>query len=180
MGRVNIAPGISLTSVPNSMYSTMAKVLARAGCLDRHDALFNAFLRNQTADAARNLLMTIGMSRADLDMSVRASLEYRKHCDDRTRQIKNAAAKGSIKARGILKNPKISRGGKWIGDLDEGVSILSGARTLKQVRHGKNLRTLNKAGLMFDTLAVGGTQMCFLYKQKWHREFLRAVALVNP
>ncbi len=180
IGRVNIAPGITLTTVPNSMYSTMAKAAAKLGALERHDPLFNTFLRNPTAEAAKHLVNTIGAPRAELDMFVRASVEFREHCDERTRQIKNAAAKGSAKARGILKNPKICKGGRWIGDIDEGVSILSGARTLKQVRNGKNLRILNKAGLMFDTLAVGGNQMCFLYKQKWHRAFLRAVALVNP
>ena len=83
------------------------------------------------------------------------------------------------KAARILKNPKICHSGRWIGDIDEGVSILSDARIHKQVRIGKNLRILNKAGLMFDTLAVAGTPFCFLYKQKWHRQFLQAVALAN-
>lgn len=185
MGRVNIAPGINLTTVPGSMYSAMAMAAARLGALDRHDALFNTFLRNPTAAAARHLLNAIGAPRSEFDMLVRANQEYRDHCDHRTRQMKKALATGTAKtkakAHGILKNSKICDGrGRWIGDLDEGVSILSGARTLKQVRKGKNLRILNKAGLMFDTLEVGGNQMCFLYKQKWHRAFLRAVALVNP
>ena len=185
MGRVNIAPGINLTTMPGSMYSAMAKAAASLGALDRHDALFNTFLRNQNAASAKHLLNAIGAPRAEMDMYVRANDEFRDHCDDRTRQVKKMLATGSAKAkskaRGILNNPKICDGrGRWIGDLDEGVSILSGARTLKQVRKGKNLRILNKAALMFDTLAVGGNQLCFLYKQKWHRAFLRAVALVNP
>ena len=33
---------------------------------------------------------------------------------------------------------------------------------------------------MFDTLVIEGTQRLFLYKQKWHRAFLQAVALVIP
>ena len=75
MQRVNIAPGISLTTVPGSMYSTLAKALATVGCLDRHDSLFNAFVRNSNADSARRLLDTIGTSRTELDTLVRASQE---------------------------------------------------------------------------------------------------------
>ena len=184
IGRVNIAPGITLTTLPGSMYSTMAKALASAGRLEEHDMLFNAFLRKPTADAALHLLQTIGMSREELGMFVRASEEFRAHCDDQTRRIKRILATGNTaakaKAAGILKNSKICHSGRWIGDIDEGVSILSGARTLRQVRRGKNLRILNRAKLMFDTLAVAGTPFCFLYKQKWHRQFLQAVALVNP
>ena len=185
IGRVTIAPGIALTTMPGSMYSAMAQALATAGSLDRHDAFFNAFLRKPNVAAALDLLKKIGMSRDELDLLVRANQQFREHCDDRTRQMKKALATGTAKAKakahGILKNPKICDAhGRWIGNLDEGVSILSGARTLKQVRKGKNLRILNKAKLMFDNLEIEGIQLCLLYKQKWHREFLRAVALVNP
>ena len=121
IGRVTIAPGITLTTLPNSMYSTMAKAMARAGCLERHDDFFNAFLRKPTATSALNLLRDICISRTELNMFVRASQEFLEHCDDRTRQLKNALATGSAsakaKARRVLKNPKICDGhGHWIGD----------------------------------------------------------------
>jgi hypothetical protein len=183
IGRDNIAPGINLTTLPGSMYSAMARALAIAGSLGQHDTLFNAFLRKPSKTAALTLVKKIGLSRDEMEMFVRANQAFREHCDDRTRRIKKALATGSAaakaKAAGVLKNPKICRSGCWIGDLDEGVSIWSGARTLEQVRKGRNLQSLNKAGLMFDTMSIGGTQTCFLYKQKWHRPFLQAVALAT-
>ena len=178
--RVTIAPGIALTTRPGSLYATMGKVLANLGHLEKHDELFKEFLKDPTAGAAHRLFGQIAVSRKDLEHYVRADEEYQIHCKKRTSSYALKANAGSKKFKQLLKNPKIfDAGGNWIGNLDEGISILSGARNLSGVRHGKNLKILNKAGLMFDALMIGQEQFCFLYSQKWFPAFRKAKTLTK-
>ena len=180
IGLVTIAPGITVTTIPGSMYATILKVLGSLGHLDRHDYLFTTFLRTGTLAAAHQLLQQIGVSRTEMEEYVRADEEFFEHCAKRTQEYRKLAARGNKKYQRILKNTKIcDKRGRWIGDMNEGVSILSGARTLAQVKKGKNLRILHKAHLMFDTMVVGTEQFCFLYPQKFHRAFLKATSLVH-
>lgn len=92
LGRVCIAPGITLTTQPGSLYATLLKVLAQRGMLARHNQIFKMFLEKRTAEAARNLLRRIGVPRLELDRQVRADEEYQDHCDARTLEYKNKAA----------------------------------------------------------------------------------------
>ena len=180
IAHVAIASGVSVTTMPGSMYATILKVLAALGSLDRHDHLFKTFLQHRTVAAAHQLFQKIGVARTEMEEYVRADGEFQAHCDKRTQEYKKLAARGSRKYQHILKNPKIcDKRGRWVGDLQEGINILSGGRTLLQVRKGKNLRILNKAGLMFDTMSIGEEQFCFLYHQKLHRAFLKAKALLD-
>lgn len=152
-----IAPGIALTTIFGSLYSSILKVLAALGHLARHDELFREFLKAPTAEAAHHLFGQIGVRRTDIDEYVHADEEFQMHCESRTRQYKNLAARGSRKHAAILRNPKIVSNGQWIGDIDEALSILAVGRSIRQVRHGKNQRILNRATvpLMFDTMTVG-------------------------
>lgn len=178
--RITIAPGVSVTTMRGSMYATMLKVLAALGHLDRHDHLFKTFSKAATVAAAHELFQEIAVARSEMEEYVRADEEFQAHCEKRTIDYKKLAAHGSKKHLGILKNPNIcDKRGRWIGNLQEGITTLSGARTLVQVRKGKNLRILHRAGLMFDTLPVGSQFFCVLYPQKYHRAFLKAVSLIQ-
>ena len=178
--RETIVRGISTTTRAGSLYSTTIKALARLGHLDLQDSLFEKFRRERTATSAHRLLQQISVPRDEMEAAVRADEKFQEHSKNRTVQYKTLAAKGNKKYQGILKNRKICDGkGRWHGDFDEMVFILSGARDIQQVKRGKNIQILNKAGLMFDTFMVGEEQYCVLYAQKWHRQFKRAVALVN-
>lgn len=178
IARVPIAPGISLTTYPGSLYSALCKVLARLGHLEQQDELFRNFQARLDHFAAHRLLQQIGVARPELEAGVRADEEYLAHCNKRTRMYRQHAAKRLPKYSRILRDPAICDAkGRWIGDINEALNILSGARTLKQVRRGKNLRILNRAGLMFDRMSIGNDEFAFLYKQKWHRVFKRAITL---
>lgn len=179
LGRVTIAPGIMLTTLVGSLYTTICKVLASLGHLSEHDGLFAEFMRRRTADAAKKLIAAISVSRADLEQYVRADEEFHEHCERRTLAYKNKAAVGSVRHQRILQNPSICHGGNWSGDISEAISILSGARKPAQVRRGKNVQILNQASLMFDTTMVGGVQVCVLYKRKWHHAYTKAAELVK-
>jgi hypothetical protein len=158
----------------------MLKVLAAGGDLARHEQLFQSFARQATPQTALKLLRQIGVIRADLETRVRADEDFQDHCARRTMLYKNRAARGDLKAKGILQNRAICDArGRWIGDLEEGISILRGGRSEQQVHHGKNVRILDRAHLMFDDLALDGEQRCFLYRQKHHRLFAKACALAE-
>lgn len=178
--RIAIAPGFSVTTMPGSLYCTMLKVLAALGHLARHDHLFKTFTKDATVAAAHALFQEIAVARSEMEDYVRADNEFQAHCEKRTQEYRKLAARGNKKYQRILKNPNIcDKRGRWIGDLQEGINILSGGRTLVQVRKGKNLRILHRAGLMFDTLPVGSQFFCVLYPQKHHRAFLKAVSLIQ-
>ena len=178
MPREQIAPRIWLTTQSGSMYTTLCKALARIGRLEQHDELFRTFQRKQTEFAAHRLLQQIGVARDELEAAVRSDHDFLVHCAKRTQLLQFRAVRGEKRAQQILRDPAICDArGRWIGDLAEGLNILSGGRSLRQVRRGKNLRILNRAGLMFDRVSVGEGEFCFLYKQKWHSAFKRAVAL---
>lgn len=178
--RVEIAPGIALTAIPGTLYATLCAVLARSGNLAQHDVLFTAFNKDETATGAHKLLQHIGVARTELQERLYSDEFFNLHCQKRTERYKAAAAAGSKRHQRLLKDPHIFDGdGNWHGNLSEAIATLYGARTLGQVRRGKNLQILNKAGLMFDSLMIGTEQFCFLYKQKWHTEFKKALTLAK-
>jgi hypothetical protein len=179
-GRVTIARGINLTTLPGSLYSTALKVYAARGHLDQHDALFASFEKKQTPESALALLKKIGVAREELDPLIRVDEEFQRHCDEETEWYQHRAAAGDGKAKSILTDRKIfNERGRWVGDIDEAVRILRGARTLKQVRRGRNQRILNRARMMFDALEVGGMELGFLFRQRQHRVFRQAVRLAQ-
>ena len=178
--RVEIAPGIALTANPGTLYATICAVLARLGNLAHHDVLFTAFTKDETASGAHKLLQHIGIARTELQERLYSDEFFNLHCQKRSERYKAAAAAGSKRHQRLLKDPHIfDSDGNWRGNLSEAIATLYGARTLGQVRRGKNLQILNKAGLMFDSLMIGTEQFCFLYKQKWHSEFKKALTLAK-
>ena len=181
IARVTIAAGFAVTTIRGSLYATMLKVLAKLGQLHRHDHMFKKFMRSPSLASARQLFTEIAVLRDELERYVRADREFGEHCQRRTIQYKNHAARGNKKYQRILKNRKIfDPKGQWVGDIDEAISILTGARTEKQAGKGKNVQILRKAGLLFDTFTLGGKQICVLYPRKHHRAFAKAMNFVCP
>jgi hypothetical protein len=178
--RVTIAPGVKLTTNPGTMYSSICRCLAEMGKLRTHEQLFNAFEKEPTPSSALAVLQQIGVKRTEVEEAVRHDPEFRAHCVARTMRYQKAAAAGNKRYFELLSNRAIcDEKGNWHGNFDEAISTLYGARTLTQVHRGKNVRILDKAGLMFDTFLVGDQQLCFLYQQKWYRVFKRAMALLK-
>lgn len=170
--------GIRVSTRSGSIYTTILKILAEHGQLDRHGALFTEFKNDASPKAARKLLEQISVSRSFMQERARTDSEFLEHCEARTREYKYKAAKGIAKYQRILKNPKICVRGRWVGDFDEALNILSGGRSEYQVKHGKNVRILRRANLMFDIIKIDGQERCVLYLKKWHPTFKRACAML--
>ena len=188
--RVPLAPGIRLTTVLGSLYTTLCKIFARLGHLDQHDLLFGQFQRNPTGATAQRILQRIGIPRAELEEYLRADDEYADHCESRTAWYRKRRNAGDKHAAEILRNPKICRpSGHWAGDIDEALSILRGAREkptpeeLEWTPNGnplhRNVRILRQAHLLFNIVVIAGQELCFLYRERHHLTFRRAVALAK-
>ncbi len=176
--RVEIAPGIKLTTLPGTMYATTCKILAERGQLAEHDTLFAEFLKAPDKENAVMFLQLIGVTRALLEHRLNNDDEYRAHREKRSQMYQQLAAAGDPRYQKLMNNLRIvDTDGNWRGNVDEAISTLYGARKLTRVHRSKNLQILNKAGLMFDSFTIGSAQYCFLYKQKWHRVFRKAAAL---
>jgi hypothetical protein len=175
---VLLAPGFVATTVPGSLYSVILQALAHLGQLAAQDVHFKDFQENPTRESAQRLLDTIGVRRAELEQMTRANEEFREHCRERTKQLRNRAALGDRIAQGVLQNPDICTNGKWIGDLDEALAILRGARSIGQYSRGKNVRILRRVGLMFDSDYSATELRAFLYARKNHRAYRQARALL--
>ena len=69
--RVVLAPDVSATTLPGSLYSTLLKALAELGHLALHNEYFGKFMRVQSSAAARKLFTQIGVLRSQLDKAIR-------------------------------------------------------------------------------------------------------------
>lgn len=176
-GRVPLAPRYHASCYPGSLYATLLCVMARAGKLSDHETLFAAFKCARTPVAARQLLDQIGVSRNDLELMVRADERFRRHCEKRTRRLRTRAATGDVRATSILSNRAIcdSRH-RWIGDIDEAVSILKGGRAPNQRGVRKNTAILRQIKLLFTTTLRNGNESCYLYPAKFYALFVAARA----
>lgn len=175
---VSLAPGYIATTVPGSLYSVLLQSTAQLGQLAAQDSFFNEFRANPNRQMAQKILDTIGVRHSELDKLVHANCEYRQHCSKKTMLLKNRASRGDINAKGILENPEKSKNGRWLGNLGDAISVLSGARSVAQLNRGKNVRILRKIGLMFDVDHENGEQRVFLYSKKNHRLYRHARRLV--
>jgi hypothetical protein len=174
-GRVPLAPHYDATCFPDSLYATILTIMARGGKLSDHETLFADFKRNRTPDAARHLLNRIGVSRTDLKTSVRADKNFRSHCALRTRRLRDRAATGDMRANRILHNRKIcdSRQ-RWIGDIDEAISILKGGRAPNLPGAHRNTQILRNVKLLFTTTLRNGNEILCLYPAKFYALFRAA------
>ena len=183
--RVVLPGNYGLTTIPGSLYSTLLLVLGALEKLDLQEALFAKFLKQKTSASATELLNKIGVQRAALDRSTRADCDFKSYCAVRTKRLTAKAAGGDRKSISILSDPKICNNRRWIGDIDEAVNILRGARNENGARTLKNVGILRRAksgknvGLMFDTAWRGQNQFCYLYPRKYHAAFRQARALAG-
>ena len=160
------------------MYATMLGVLAKLGGLEQHGFWFKKFAIAPNVRTARCLLEQIAVAYTDLVKQVRTDEDFKEHCAKRTLDYKKRAMRGDKKYKEILRNRKICDArGRWIGDIEEGIGILRVGRKPGQVRRCKNVQILNRARLMFDSRFVGNDQFCFLYPQKFHALFSKAVGM---
>lgn len=184
--RVVLPGNYGLTTLPGSLYSTLLLVIGALGKLDMQEVLFANFQRQKTTTGARELLDEIGVSRAQAERRARGDRAFKAYAASKTTRLKSKAATGDKDSVGILRNPNMCNSqGRWIGDINEAVNILRGARTQHGLETLKNVRILRRArsgknsGLMFDTSWRGRQQYCFLYPQKFHALFRQARALVG-
>jgi len=183
--RVILPGNYALTTIPGSLYSTLLLVLGALGKLDLQEALFAKFLKHKTPGGARKLLDKIGVARQQLDRHIRLDRAFKSYCAIRTSRLTGKAARGDKESLKILSNPKMCSSRRWVGDIDEAVNILRGAREEEGLRTLKNVGILRRArsgknvGLMFNTSWRGNNQFCFLYPRKFHSAFRQARALAG-
>lgn len=74
IGRISLAPGVTATTLPGSMYTAMFSDLAENGHLADHERLFRQFGTHAASRSALKLLREIGVPRSDFERRVRAAL----------------------------------------------------------------------------------------------------------
>lgn len=178
-GRVVLAPGFVATTIPGSLYSTILLTMAAAGKLDLHDHHFGRFGKSPTLASARKLLDAIGVYIEELEIAVRRNTAYREHCAHRTRMWRDRASKGGAKAKDVLRNPKIFKKGRWVGDIAEAINILLGAQNPSFYDRGKNVGILRKLKLITAITARNGMPVFYLFPAKYRALFHRARILAG-
>lgn len=173
-----LVTGYYTSTRQGSLYDAILRALAEGSKLEAQAALFKRFSKNPSENSARKLLGSIAMYQSEIARLLRHNPEFQAHCDRRTFKLQKLAAAGDARATKILSDPSFSTGGRWVGNIDEALSILCGARRLSQFERGRNVRIMRKAGLMFDIIRQDDP-ILFLYPRRFHREFRQAAELAK-
>lgn len=175
-----LIPGYRITTRRGSLYDGILEALAIGGKLEQQEYWFGKFANQPTKSNAQKLLGAIGVYQSEVEAMLRANAAFQEHCDKRTQRLQRQVASGNSRAAAILANPDICKSGRWVGDIAEAISILLGASNPRQLDAGRNVRTLRKAGLMFDAFLQPEVQpILFLYPRKHHRLMAKAFAFIE-
>ena len=174
--RVPLGGECYATTVKGSLYSTILQAMAKLGRLKDHDEIFADFSANrvhytkcENEHLIHEMVDKMAVDRLKLEGAVRSNAAFQAHCVRQTQLLTDAATDGHEKAKKILANPNICKGGKWYGDIDEALSILSQGFTPSNLER-RNLKILKNCHpqLLFHARVVDGEVRYFLYPAKHH------------
>lgn len=150
--------GYKIRLKPDSGYRIFLGIMAAVGKFEEAVSLLErADFDASNENHAKQLLKLLMVRREAAIQMMKDHARWPEHAKTKLTHLKARAAAGNKRAQATLENPKRVKDGKWIGDIQEIISVCCGAYNCDPEKN-RNIKKFDEGGLTFRKFPLKPTR----------------------